>query len=77
MADVKNVWRFSWRFQHSMDQSRMKVTRKEHKDMKVGSKEWEENSADIQKRSYEPKDDGRYETATKEEREKLINLGNF
>ena len=47
MADVQDVF----------DQSRMKVTRKVHKDMKIGSKEWEENSGDVQKRSYELKDD--------------------
>ena len=41
----------------------MKVTWKMHKDMKIGSKEWGEKSEDIQKRSYEPKDEGRYETA--------------
>ena len=31
---------------------------------------WEENSEDAQKRSYEPCDDGRYETAIKEEKKK-------
>ena len=67
----------SWRFRHSLHQSRIKVTRKVHKDMKIGSKEWEKNGEDVQKRSYEPKDDVRYETGNKEERGKLINLGNF
>ena len=51
--------------------------RKVHKVMKIGSKEWEENSEYVQKRSYEPNDDGRYQTANKEEKEKLINLGNL
>ena len=45
--------------------------------MKIGSKEWEENSEDVQKCSYEPNDDGLYQTAYKEEKEKLINLGNL
>ena len=47
----------------------MTITRKQHKDMKIGSKEWEENSEDVQTRSYEPKDVGGYETANKEKRE--------
>ena len=55
----------------------MKVTQKVHKDMKIGSKEGDENSEDVQKHSDKPKDDGRYEIANKEEREKMINLGNF
>ena len=55
----------------------MKVTRKLHKDMKIGSKEYEENTEDVEKHSDEPKDDGRYATANKEERENLVNLGNF
>ena len=38
--------------------------------MKIGSKEWEEYSENVQKRSYKHKDDGRYETANKEERKK-------
>ena len=38
--------------------------------MKIGPKEWEENSEDAQKRSYEPKDYRRYETANEEDREK-------
>ena len=52
----------------------MKVTRNAYKDMKIESKEWEENSEDVQKRSYEPKDDGRYEIVNKEERGTLIML---
>ena len=44
----------------------MKVTRKVHKDIKIWSKECEENAEAGQKRSYEPKDKGRYETANKE-----------
>ena len=44
--------------------------------MKIGFKKWE-NNEDVQKRSYEPKNDGRYEIPNKEEREKLIDLGNF
>ena len=31
-----------------MDQNHMKVTRKVHKDMEIGSKEWEENCEDVQ-----------------------------
>ena len=45
--------------------------------MKIGSKEWQKNNEDVQTRFYEPKDDGRYETANKEEREKLINIAKF
>ena len=60
-----------------MDQSRRNVTRKVHKDMKIGSKEREENSEDVQKRSYEPNDDGRYQTANKDKKEKIVNLGNL
>ena len=33
--------------------------------MKIGSKEWEENSEDVQKRSYEPKGDGYKKLLTK------------
>ena len=55
----------------------MKVTWKVHKDMIIWSEEWKENSEDIQKRSFEPKDNGRYETANKGGKEKLLNLGNF
>ena len=36
-----------------------------------------ENSEDVQTSSYETKDDGRYETANKEERENVMNLGDF
>ena len=56
----RRLCRFSCRFRHNLDQSRRNVlvTRKVHKDMKIGSKEWEENSEDVQKRSYEPNDDG-------------------
>ena len=42
--------------------------------MKIGSKEWEENSEDVQKHSYEPNDDGQYQIAHKEKKEKMINL---
>ena len=38
--------------------------------MKIGSKEWEDNSEEVQKRSDEPNDDGRYQTANKDEKEK-------
>ena len=55
----------------------MKVTRKVHENMKIWSKQWEENSGEGQKRSYEPKDGRRYETANKEEREKMINSEHF
>ena len=55
----------------------MKVTRKTRIDMKIRSKERKEYSEDVEKRSYESKKDGRYETANKEEGEKLITLGNF
>ena len=34
--------------------------------MKIGSMEWEENSEDVLKRSYEPNDDGRCQTTNKE-----------
>ena len=55
----------------------MKVTRKVHTTMKKGSKGRAEYNKDVQYRSYESKVDGPYETANKEEREKLINLGNL
>ena len=54
----------------------MKNNTEVHKDIKIGSKKCAEISEDVQKRSYESKDDGRYQTSNKEEREKLINLGN-
>ena len=56
----------------------MQVTRKVHIDVEIGCKEWEENSEDVQKRSYEPKEDRRYETVNKpeREREKKIYFGN-
>ena len=34
-------------------------------------------SEDVQKRSYEPNDDERFQTANKEELEESINLGNL
>ena len=40
--------------------------------MTIRSKESDKNSEDVQKHSYEPKDDRRYEAANKEDREKLI-----
>ena len=47
-----------------------------HKDVKIGSKESDENG-EVLKRSYEPIHDGRYEASNKKEREKMINLDNF
>ena len=60
------------RIRHSLDQSGIEVTW--HKDMKIGSAEWEGNSEDVKKHSLEPKEDGRYEIANKKEREKMIIL---
>ena len=51
----------------------MNVTRKVHKDMTIWSMEYAEDSEDVQKRSYEQK----RRTAIKEEKETLINFGNF
>ena len=69
MADVVDVFD-TFRHKH------MKLIRKVHKDMTIASSEWDENIEDVHKRSYEPKDDGLYKTAYREEREKLLNLLN-
>ena len=50
----------------------MKMTWKVHKDMKIGFKEWEENSEDIQEALFQPKVEM---TANKEKN--LINRGIF
>ena len=42
--------------------------------MKIGSQEWKENRENVQTHSYEPKDNGQYETANRQEIEKSINL---
>ena len=52
----------------------MKVTRKLLNDMKIEPKESEENSEDVQKRSVEPWNDGRYENVNNEESWKILEV---
>ena len=50
------------------DQSRRNRTQNVHKDMKIGPKEWEENSEDVQRHFYEPSANGRYHAANRGKR---------